>query len=238
MAHNDGFSAELPVARSIPKLDPPRTVLVSTSRLADATTTNGRPGLNAVSGIQGDFMSGLRCLGESPIRDDGWPHTRARRNSIFATCNSHLPPYATTPRDFSKTTTSLALVSLALLIRKMTSFEALAKRMGSAGNSELLIVSFDIGTTQCMYSSGLSHDPRRADPHDPFAPSIAGAALAYIAPEGKGRLVAWLLLRSYPDVLSHANDRYHSIAPVVIEKLPGQTPGRAKVPSILLYSKG
>ncbi|KAG7561960.1 hypothetical protein FFLO_02600 [Filobasidium floriforme] len=57
----------------------------------------------------------------------------------------------------------------------MTSFEALAKRMGSAGNSELLIVSFDIGTTQ------------------------SGAALAYIAPEGKG-----------------------SIAPVVIEKLPAK----------------
>jgi len=41
-----------------------------------------------------------------------------------------------------------------------------------------------------------------------------------------------------PYVLSQANGHYRSIAPVVIEKLPGQTPGRAKVPSVLLYSKG
>jgi hypothetical protein len=61
MAHDDGFSADLPVARSTLKLNPPRTVLVSTSRLADATTTNGQPGLNAFSGIQGDLMSGLCC---------------------------------------------------------------------------------------------------------------------------------------------------------------------------------
>jgi hypothetical protein len=34
----------------------------------------------------------------------------------------------------------------------MSSFEALAKQLGDEGNSELLIVSFDIGTTQCERS--------------------------------------------------------------------------------------
>jgi hypothetical protein len=58
MAHDDGFSADLPVARSTHKLNPLRTVLVSTSRLADATTTNRQPGLNAFSGIQGDLCPG------------------------------------------------------------------------------------------------------------------------------------------------------------------------------------
>jgi hypothetical protein len=122
----------------------------------------------------------------------------------------------------------------------MTSFEALAKRMGSAGNSELLIVSFDIGTTQCMYSFSFSHEFETADRYNLWFVCVVGSwsrtGLHRTRGERKVNGESSFTIDLY--VPSQANGHHHSIAPVVIEKLPGQTPGRAKVPSVLLYSKG
>ncbi|KAG7530478.1 hypothetical protein FFLO_05019 [Filobasidium floriforme] len=72
----------------------------------------------------------------------------------------------------------------------MSSLRDLVNKLSIGESGELLVLSFDIGTTQ------------------------SGAALAYVAPEAKG-----------------------SRAPAVLEKLPGQTPGKAKIPSVLLYDK-
>ncbi|KAH8087537.1 hypothetical protein HD553DRAFT_368436 [Filobasidium floriforme] len=72
----------------------------------------------------------------------------------------------------------------------MSSLRDLVSKLSIGESGELLVLSFDIGTTQ------------------------SGAALAYVAPEAKG-----------------------SRAPAVLEKLPGQTPGKAKIPSVLMYDK-
>jgi hypothetical protein len=99
-------------------------------------------------------------------------------------------------------------------------------------DTEFLVFGLDVGTTQCMFTDweiltwGPVIDTR-------ISQLVQLLLMLHLIPlrskSMKVDFVRWSV--GIPVIMQISR------APTVLEKLPGQTPGRAKIPSVLLYDK-